>query len=100
MVACRVTRLGEFSFIGRSITLGSILKVTKVTKVLCYFFRRRDYELTLTKNWFGLPTFWANFSQTHLVTLVTCKTLEPPIKSVVDSTSQRFTNMLQACEMT
>jgi hypothetical protein len=24
----------------------------------------------LTKNWVGLPTFWAIFSQTHLVTLV------------------------------
>jgi hypothetical protein len=61
--------LGEISPIGQSITLGLCLKITEVGKNfwLHTFFLGESTALILTK--MGWATFWAIFSQTHLVTL-------------------------------
>jgi hypothetical protein len=47
----RVTRLDDFSFIGRLIALGSFLKITEVAKIsgLVHIFNGKSYELILTK---------------------------------------------------
>jgi hypothetical protein len=69
-VTISVTRLGEFSPLGDFFSFNCFLEVIKVAdifgllfptdKVTHYFFAKMDWV-----------TFWANFSQTHLVTLVT-----------------------------
>jgi hypothetical protein len=63
-----VTGLGEFSPIGKLFSLGSFLKITEVAGTLgLRFFHGTSYEMSFIKR--GLATFWAFFSQTHLVTL-------------------------------
>jgi hypothetical protein len=61
----RVTRLGESSLIRRLFTLGTLMENTVVAQKFDYFFQ--GSTLVLAKN--GWATFWAIFSQTHLVTL-------------------------------
>jgi hypothetical protein len=65
-----VTRLGDFSPIGRLFSLGSVLKIKLAAKMfglllptvpVMYYFRRI----------IGWATFWATFSQSHLVTMKT-----------------------------
>jgi hypothetical protein len=64
----RATRLGEFSHIGRLFTLDSVLKITKVAQFWGILFPR--YQLCINfEQKMGWATFWAIFSQTHLVTL-------------------------------
>jgi hypothetical protein len=67
----RMTRLGEFLPKGRLFTLGIFIKITEVAQNcgLLFFFSLLDYTLILTKK--VLATFWAIFSQTHLVTQLT-----------------------------
>jgi hypothetical protein len=48
---------------------GYFLKITKLAKkIFVYFFQDKCYVSIWTKS--GWATFWAIFSQTHLVTLV------------------------------
>jgi hypothetical protein len=64
----RVTRLGNFSLLGRSFSFGSRLKITKVAhNFWLIFFRCKSNALILPKMVWA--TFWATFSQTHLVAL-------------------------------
>jgi hypothetical protein len=70
---CRVTRLGEFSPVGWLFSLGSF----------CENYRCTPKIIGLPFPWFKLcshfpqktdkATFWATFSQTHLVTLLECQ---------------------------
>jgi hypothetical protein len=55
----RVTRLGEFSPIGRFYSLGSFLKITEVAQILGLFFQGKSYVLILTKD--GLDYNFGNF---------------------------------------
>jgi hypothetical protein len=51
----RVTRLGEFSPIGRLFTLGSFLKITKVAHIFgASFFPRKKGCVDFSKKWLGL----------------------------------------------
>jgi hypothetical protein len=63
----RVTRLGEFSPIGRVFTLGSFLKITKVAQsvvlCLCTLFHGNSCVFILTKNRLGNMVY--NFSSGH-----------------------------------
>jgi hypothetical protein len=61
----RVTRLGDFSPIGQLFTLGCLLNITEVALSLGNFFSRGNTYALI-----GWATFWAIFSQTHLVTLL------------------------------
>jgi hypothetical protein len=50
----RVTRLGEFSPIGRLFTLGCVRKITEVAQIYgLHFFHGTIYVLILTKKWLG-----------------------------------------------
>jgi hypothetical protein len=62
----RVTRLGDFSPVGRLFTLGRFLKILEVNST----FSTKNV-LIFTK--MGWATFWAIFSPTHLVALLTIK---------------------------
>jgi hypothetical protein len=59
-----VIRWGEFSPIGRLLTLGTNLKIIEVTKILGYFFHGTSCVLILKK--MGWARFWAIFSQADL----------------------------------
>jgi hypothetical protein len=63
----RVTRLGEISPVGRLFTLGSILKIIKVTQYLATLGQGKIYVLYLQRMCWA--TFWAILSQTNMVTL-------------------------------
>jgi hypothetical protein len=66
----RVTRLGEFSPIGRLFSLGSIVITIVVAQILGLLFHNTCYiSISFDKkpDW---ATLWAFFSQTHLVTLL------------------------------
>jgi hypothetical protein len=64
--ASRVTGLGKLSPNGRVFTLGSFFKLQKVPSFCATFFLNIPIFHTQT---FGWSTFWAIFSQTHLVTV-------------------------------
>jgi hypothetical protein len=66
----RVTRLGEYSPIGRLLPLGSFL-ITEVTQnfVLLRYFHSSGFALILRKQMAGLH-FGRLFHKTHLVTLL------------------------------
>jgi hypothetical protein len=68
LIVPRATRLGEFSPNGRLFTLGSGLKITEVARIsgLLFFHGTSYVSISTKKCW---ATFWATFSQTHLVTL-------------------------------
>jgi hypothetical protein len=67
----RVTRLGEFSPIGRHISVGIFYRISS-NNWAC-FFHDKSYVLIFKKmNW---ATFGATFLQTHLVTLSSCEGL-------------------------
>jgi hypothetical protein len=51
-----VTRLDEFSPIGRLFTLGSLLKISEVAKVLGYFYAQIGFYINFGKK---MGTFWA-----------------------------------------
>jgi hypothetical protein len=63
-----VTRLGEFSPIGRLFTLGSFAKITEAhySNNLITFSHGKIYGLVKIKR---VGLLWAIFSQPHLVTL-------------------------------
>jgi hypothetical protein len=61
-----VTGLGDFSPIRRLLTMRCGLKITEIAQILGLLFQ--CYQTKMRKN--GWATFWATFSQTHLVTLV------------------------------
>jgi hypothetical protein len=66
--ANRVTRLSEFSTFVVSLTLGTFKKTYRsIPNFWATFSLVKVVRQILTKN--GLDTFWAIFSQTHLVTL-------------------------------
>jgi hypothetical protein len=50
---------------------GHFLKITEVTKLFCPLLHGKIYVFILTKKW-DRATFWATFTQTHLVTLPAC----------------------------
>jgi hypothetical protein len=60
--------VGESSPIGRLFSLGSFLKAIEVSKVEAPFIHEKKLCTNFDKknSW---ATFWAMFSQTHLVTL-------------------------------
>jgi hypothetical protein len=63
-----VTRLGDFSPFGQWFCLFGSLKITKVAKIWAtFFYIKFMYCLRQKKAW---VTFWAIFSQTQQVTLV------------------------------
>jgi hypothetical protein len=64
-----VTRLGEFSPIGRLFSFNSFLKITKVANIFWPLF---PTVKVYNKFWQKMDwaKFWAIFSQTHLVTLM------------------------------
>jgi hypothetical protein len=65
----KVTKLGEFRPIGWSFTLGSFLEYYGCSaNILILFLNSKRCVLILTR--MGWATFWATFSQTHLVTLL------------------------------
>jgi hypothetical protein len=61
-----VTRLGEFSHIGRLFALGSVLKITEVAQIFSLLFSmvRGVYVSISTNNWLGyiLGDFFTNSS--------------------------------------
>jgi hypothetical protein len=63
--------LGEFSIaILRLFSwLGSFLKIAKAAKSLDFLFHGKSHVCTYLVERMGWATFWAIFSQTHLVTL-------------------------------
>jgi hypothetical protein len=64
----RVTRWGEVSPIGWLFALGGFLKITEVAQMYALLFPNESVmKLFWQKT--GWATFWATFSQTHLVTL-------------------------------
>jgi hypothetical protein len=64
----RVTRLGKFLPTGQLFTLSSFLKITAVGQMLGLLLSKKVmYKLWLKIGW---ATFWADLSQTRLVTLV------------------------------
>jgi hypothetical protein len=69
LLATRVTRLGEFSPFGRLFTLGRFLKVARVAQIVWEFLSTAQVMHTFLQE-MGWATFWAIFSQTHLVTLL------------------------------
>jgi hypothetical protein len=69
-VTFRVTRLVEFSPIGRLFSLGRFLKIAEVALILGHFFPRETSYVCFDKNGLGY-TLGDFFSQTHLVTLAT-----------------------------
>jgi hypothetical protein len=65
----RVTRLGEFSPLGRFFTLGCFLKNDKsCTNCWAHFFHGTSY-VTISRK-MGWATFWPILSQANLVTLL------------------------------
>jgi hypothetical protein len=65
-----MTGLGEFSPIGRLLSLGSFLKTAEgALTFLATFFQSKNYVSNLTRKivW---ATFWTTFPQTYLVALV------------------------------
>jgi hypothetical protein len=69
MLSFRVTRLGEFSPIGRLFSLGSLLKITEVAQHSGLLFSSFQflYKFRQKMAW---VTIWAISSQTHLVTML------------------------------
>jgi hypothetical protein len=63
-ITSRVTRLGEFSPIGRLFTLGSFCDIAEVTTFFGLLF---CIDFDKSKGW---ATAWATFSPTHPVTLI------------------------------
>jgi hypothetical protein len=64
----RVTRLGEFSPIRRLFSLASLLKIKEVAQILGPRFSAVPVMFQIWQK-FDWATFWATFSQYHLVTL-------------------------------
>jgi hypothetical protein len=64
----RVTRLGEFSPLGRLFTLGSFL-IAALALIVGNFFPQSKICSNFDQKCIWLCIFWATFSQTHLVTL-------------------------------
>jgi hypothetical protein len=52
-VATRVTRLGEFSPIGRLFTLGSVMKITEVAKHFGLLIKTETVMYSFDKKWVG-----------------------------------------------
>jgi hypothetical protein len=66
--------LGEISPVGRLCNLGRVLKFTEIAQMFGLLFSRGTSDgLILTKK-HGWATFWATFSQTHLVARMLCGT--------------------------
>jgi hypothetical protein len=65
----RVTRLGEFLPIGWLFTLGGFLKITEVAQMHVLVVPNLSVTYLFWQK-MGWATFWATFSQTHLVTLM------------------------------
>jgi hypothetical protein len=64
-----VTRFGEFSPVGLSFTRAVFWKIREVANIFGLLFSSAKFmHLVFTKR--GWDTFWAIFSQTHLVTLL------------------------------
>jgi hypothetical protein len=75
----RVTRLATFSSIGQFFTFGSYFEIfTKPPNAGLLFSHGKSYALILTKMDWAIS--WAIFSQTHLVTLLTCIDLAEVMK--------------------
>jgi hypothetical protein len=89
----RVTRLGEFSPIGLLFTLGQFVKNYRNRQNFGLFAQKKmcTYVVILRKN----ATFWALFSQTHLVTLPLGHLNLPPktILLVLDTPVPRSTSV-------
>jgi hypothetical protein len=70
-IICRVTRLGELSPIGWLFTWGSFLQIIEIAQIIGLLIStvKVTFKLWLKTAW---ATFWAIFSQTHLVTLIIC----------------------------
>jgi hypothetical protein len=60
--------LGEVSPYWEMIYFGQFFKYRSITKIWATFFTREKLCITFDKKW-AWATFWAIFSQTHLVTL-------------------------------
>jgi hypothetical protein len=63
----RVARLGEFSPIGRLLTLGSFLKIKEAEKCFGLLSSKLKIRVNFDKEWIGQHL--GIFLQTHLVTL-------------------------------
>jgi hypothetical protein len=61
--------LGELSPIGRLFSLGYFLNIAEVAQI-CKLRLSSEKATNYTRPKLALATFWAIFSQTHLVTLV------------------------------
>jgi hypothetical protein len=73
LASCRVTRSGEYSPNGRLFALDSFLKITEEGNIfphVLFSSVKGMFASFLPK--LGWAAFWANFSQTHLVTLASC----------------------------
>jgi hypothetical protein len=64
VIASSVTKLGEFSPIGRLFSLGIFFENYKRANILVYFFRGLNFELILAQNGLGyiLGEFFTNSS--------------------------------------
>jgi hypothetical protein len=77
-LACRVTRLGEFSPIGRLFTLGCSLKINKVAQIIWLLFPWLRFCLGFDTTWVGLCTFRTFFHMllgspcSHVIAWGTC----------------------------
>jgi hypothetical protein len=69
-VLYRVTRLGEYSPLERLFTLGSFSKITKVARILEYFFSGKKVTDEIGQKSYWLRRYWSIFSKTHPVILV------------------------------
>jgi hypothetical protein len=56
--------------------MDSFLIIAEVGHMFEYFFRGKSFVLIMTK--MGWATFWAIYSQTHLVTLIVSEKKLPP----------------------
>jgi uncharacterized membrane protein len=59
---------------GDFVLRGSLLKITEEAKIWCYFFPSVKVMCSVLPK-MGWASFWAKFSQTHLVTLVCLSTV-------------------------
>jgi hypothetical protein len=73
--------LGEFSPIGRLFTLGNLVQITEIAKIIGHVFSSVK-GVCLFSQYLDWATFWGTFSLTHLATLLLTpndQVTQPPV---------------------